>query len=542
MTGESKCFLRIVRENGDIKKQKLPPAIVIHSKQIHILPPSKVNIRSMKKWIHNTERILALITFVVASQFIFAQTSTILLQPNANQGKDAYVDSRLFAINYGNHPDFAAMAWTNGGTPTHVRSLVGFDLSVIPAGAIINSARLSLYSFNSPSNGAHANISGSNESVIQRITSSWEENAVTWENQPATTSQNQVFLPASTSSTQDYLDINVTQMVQDMMANPSAGYGFLLKLVTEEYYRSMIFASSDNTNTALHPKLEVTYTEGIQVDTCLTMQPDNIRGRDAYIDSRLYDNNYGSHIDFPAMAWTNGGTPTDVRGLIDFPFSDIPDGATILSASLSLYSYNSPANGAHSKLSGSNESVLSRITSPWSEETVTWENQPTITTQNQVFLPESTSAIQDYLNIDVTNMVQDMMANPTGSYGFLLKLVTEEFYRSMIFASSDNPNPNLHPKLEVCYSTFLSVTEEDSDDIEVHIFPNPSSGKFTIDIGKSNSDSVSITIINSIGQIHFVQSYNVFPTEIDLSYYAKGLYFVKISIGEFVATEKVVVQ
>src|SRR5690606_12947246 len=118
----------------------------------------------------------------------------------------------------------------------------------------------------------------------------------------------------------------------------------------------------------------------------------------------------------------------------------------------------------------------------------------------------------------------------------------EEFYRSMIFASSDNPNPNLHPKLEVCYSTFLSVTEEDSDDIEVHIFPNPSSGKFTIDIGKSNSDSVSITIINSIRQIHFVQSYNVFPTEIDLSYYAKGLYFVKISIGEFVATEKVVVQ
>jgi hypothetical protein len=65
---------------------------------------------------------------------------------------------------------------------------------------------------------------------------------------------------------------------------------------------------------------------------------------------------------------------------------------------------------------------------------------------------------QDYV-MDVTSMVQDMVTNPSSNYGFMLQLINEQYYRCMLFASSDHANANLHPKLEICYtvSSLLSV-------------------------------------------------------------------------------------
>ena len=487
-----------------------------------------------------TEKILILFTTGIFCAGLNAQT-TIVLQPEGSEGKDAYIDSRLNENNYGNHIDCPAIAWTNGGVPVDARSLLEFDLSVIPNGATINSAGLSLYSYVSPGNGSHSTESGSNACVLNRITTPWDENTVTWESQPTSTDQNEVFLAPSTSTIQDYLDIDVTILVQDMIANPNTSYGFLLKLVTEEFYRSMIFASSDNPDSTLHPKLELTFTE-IETDSCITFRPAAEMGKDAYVDSRLNDINYGNHIDYPAIAWTNGGVPVDARGLLDFDLSLIPDDATIDLASLSLYSYESPGNGSHSPESGSNECVLNRITVSWDEGTVNWDNQPTATDENQVFLAESTSTIQDYLNIDVTNMVRDMIADPDNSHGFLLKLVTEEFYRSMIFASSDNPDSTLHPKLEICYSQMVSMSKEINTDADWKIFPNPASDYTTIALGDLNREFVSIEIVNSAGQT-FNPIYKKQSTIlIDVSNYAKGLYFVKINFEDRILTKKLIIK
>jgi hypothetical protein len=493
----------------------------------------------MKK--NYAKNFFTLIASVILGNAVQSQT-TLVLQPAGTLGKDAFIDSRMSTNNYGNHIDFPSMAWTNGATPVNARGLIDFDFSSIPSGATINSASLSLYSYNSPANGSHSTLNGSNESVLSRVTSSWNENTVTWDNQPSITTQNQVFLPASVNSIQDYLNIDVTNMVQDMMNDPANSHGFLLKLVTEEFYRRMIFASSDNSDQSLHPKLEVTYTEVVQADSCITMRPAGAVGKDAFIDSRMSTNNYGNHIDFPSMAWTNGSTPVNARGLIDFDFSSIPSGATINSASLSLYSYNSPANGSHSTLNGSNESVLSRVTSSWNENTVTWDNQPSITTQNQVFLAASVNSIQDYLNIDVTNLVQDMMNNPSNSHGFLLKLVTEEFYRRMIFASSDNSDPNLHPKLEVCYSLVSSVAEENNNNIALNVFPNPASQSITIDLSNFKQELVSIEISNNLGQIINHSTEKQSNVVVDVSDYVKGLYFVKVNFGDFIAIKKIIIE
>lgn len=487
-----------------------------------------------------TKKILTLFISVLFCYFLNGQT-TIILQPNGSNGKDAYVDSRYNNNNYGSHVDFAAMSWTNGGVPSDARSLIDFDFSSIPAGATINSASLSLYSYNSPANGSHSTLSGSNESVLLRITSSWDENTVTWNSQPSTTTQNQVILPESTSPIQNYLNIDVTILIEDMLNDPANSHGFLLKLINEEYYRSMIFASSDNNDLTLHPKLEITYTEE-EPDICVTFRPNDSLGKDAYIDSRYNSNNYGSHVDFAAMSWTNGGVPSDARGLIDFDFSSIPVGASITSANLSLYSYNSPANGSHSTISGSNESVLLRITDSWEENTVTWNNQPSTTTQNQVILPASTSSIQDYLNIDVTNLVDDMIVDPNNSYGFLFKLTNEDYYRSMIFASSDNGDTTLHPKLEVCYLTTASLPELISSNNEIYVFPNPTSGFLNVEVDNTDSNLMSIAIISSTGQT-LEHKTNIDTTAVfDLTNYSKGVYFVKATFNNFISTRKVIVQ
>lgn len=210
--------------------------------------------------------VFSILTCLVLPIFLKAQT-TVTLQPTPAQGKDAEVFSCIpcgyDTKNYGTKKDFNAFAWTNGGNLTMVRSLIQFDLSFIPANALISSAQLSLY-FNSTSpEGYH---SGTNASYLQKIIAPWGETTVTWNNQPATTTTNQVLLPTSSSNTQNYLNINVTNLISDMALNPATNYGFMIKLVDETIMKKMIFASSDHVTATMRPKLVITYTTPLPIE------------------------------------------------------------------------------------------------------------------------------------------------------------------------------------------------------------------------------------------------------------------------------------
>ncbi|MDA3816648.1 MAG: DNRLRE domain-containing protein, partial [Prolixibacteraceae bacterium] len=208
-----------------------------------------------------------------------------------------------------------------------------------------------------------------------------------------------------------------------------------------------------------------------------------------------------------------------------------------------LFAYDSPANGSHSTMDGSNEAILCRITSPWEENTVTWNNQPSVTTQNQVILPESNSSNQDYLYIDVTNLVMDMLDDPDNSHGFLLKLVIEEHYRSLIFASSDNDNPALHPKLEIYYSTSsTSSSSEKNSNINWRIYPNPANNYITIDLNNVDEDLINIDIVNPAGQIVKNRTSTQTTLTINVVDFSKGFYFIKIHNDDFVSTKKIIIN
>lgn len=205
---------------------------------------------------------------LITNTYLFSQNQEVLiLQPGSELGKDATIskiDPNIPKMN-GLYPEFNANAWTKNGVFDCYRSLIDFDLSSIPAGAQITNATLYLYWNPTTSNAGHSTLSGSNSAVVQRITSDWNESTVTWNTQPTVTTINQVLLPASSSETQNY-EINITSLVQDYHNSPSESFGFMLRLQTEAYYRSIVFASSDNSDSNLHPKLVVNYNYNLNID------------------------------------------------------------------------------------------------------------------------------------------------------------------------------------------------------------------------------------------------------------------------------------
>ena len=268
--------------------------------------------------------------------------------------------------------------------------------------------------------------------------------------------------------------MNVTAMVQQMISG--VNNGLLIKLTNEVQYANLIFASGDNPVTSKHPQLVVTYT--VPGVSCVVLRM-GAANEDATIDNYNPGGNYPNEIEYVSRAWTISNVPTVWRSLFKFDFPCAMAGATVQSAYLSLYyaTQNNFGNQQHESLTNSDESVLQRITSAWTANTVTWNNQPATTTADEVILPQSTSGTQDYTHIDVTAMVQQMAGS--GNNGFLVKLTNEVQYANLIFASGNNPDSTKHAMLEICYSFPTGVNEINSEET-FSIYPVPAKNEFTI--------------------------------------------------------------
>lgn len=187
-------------------------------------------------------------------------SQTLVLQPNAEDGKDAFLLKNLNGdtTNRGANYRMMITAGTNGGVPNYGRSLIDFDFTAIPSNAIIDKAELTLY-YEPITPGNNFVHRGDAAFYLQRITSNWEEHSVTWANQPSYSEKNKIAQPTLTGK-QSLGDLDVTSLVKDMIAEPENSFGLLFRLQTEERYRTLQLASSDIDDPSLHPKLEITYT------------------------------------------------------------------------------------------------------------------------------------------------------------------------------------------------------------------------------------------------------------------------------------------
>jgi Secretion system C-terminal sorting domain len=262
--------------------------------------------------------------------------------------------------------------------------------------------------------------------------------------------------------------------------------------------------------------------------TVLTLQP-GINGEDAFVWDYQPNSNFGNDQRLDITAWTASGTPYISRGFLKFDLTSIPSGAIVLNASLSLYHNNTTLNynGIHSGLNGS---VLQFVTGSWQEGTISWNNQPTTTTSNQVFIPQTVSGSQDFIDLDVTAMVGVMVNYPMLNNGFLLRLQSENYYSNILVAASDHFNPALHPKLVVTYVVASAVESDEKESESIILYPNPVTDISVLRWNFEIGNSVSIDIYDSMGRL-ILQRNDIDDNEMQIKWsdFNAGIYYLKFA-------------
>lgn len=184
-------------------------------------------------------------------------------------------------------------------------------------------------------------------------------------------------------------------------------------------------------------------------------------------------NNYDGIQYLPIMNWTWNGSPGQRFILLDFLRNlDIPADVVVLEAHLSLFAPDeSTSDGFHSLQSNTglpSIGLIQRITSQWDPATVSWNTQPNYTDLNEVVLAAPDSETQDYLDIDVTEIIRDQVANPEEGYGIMIRMRETDYYRKLVFAGSAAEDPELRPRLIIQYKG--SAIAEDS--FSADLLPN----------------------------------------------------------------------
>ncbi len=180
--------------------------------------------------------------FVAASAF----GASLVLQPGS-AGKDAMVNLRLPTNNYATY----VYLMVNYGSSYEARALIEFDLGVL-SGTTINSAKLDLWI-------ALPNPTNYNFGVY-RVTASWVETTVTWNNQPAhhATAYDVTMISGAVGGPYTW---DVKTLVQEWANGTYTNYGLIVKRV--DMLRQTpwpYFRSSDNTSASYRPRLTVDYT------------------------------------------------------------------------------------------------------------------------------------------------------------------------------------------------------------------------------------------------------------------------------------------
>ena len=240
--------------------------------------------------------------------------------------------------------------------------------------------------------------------------------------------------------------------------------------------------------------------------TILTLQPGADEGKDAKIWSIEPNVNFGDFTEIRAMAWTWFGEPGIERTYLAFDLSKVPQNAEICYAYLSLYANDSASSQTNSSLSGPNICVLRRVITPWEEDLITWLDPPSVTNVNEVTLPESEEEFEDVLNIDVTDLIVDMVADPLHGFGFEIRLAEEEYYRRRVFATSDEPDSTHHPKLEICFTVPVILSTSDDKSPEIKIYPNPAVSQSGIMFQNVAEKNVNVVIYDNLGKRLFTET------------------------------------
>jgi hypothetical protein len=175
----------------------------------------------------------------------------------------------------------------------------------------------------------------------------------------------------------------------------------------------------------------------------LTLQPGS-ELKDANISQVIPEENHAEHPDlWVCYEIYDKGTYWS-KGLIEWDLSALPPGAIIQRATLDLYnlfSFGNPVGAVN----------ILRITEPWDEYQVNWNNQPA--TASEVIATVNWPVPDTWCTFDITQLVKDWRAGIYPNYG--IEIVQSDIcqHGGVKFASSEDPVAEHHPRLIIEYDT-----------------------------------------------------------------------------------------
>lgn len=259
-------------------------------------------------------------------------------------------------------------------------------------------------------------------------------------------------LTFSFTGSEEHAYVKIDSLTGVLSVSDSTGFDY----ETADHLSFMVKVVDDHEYQMADSATVTILIQDVGTQFALIMQPGPSEGTDAFVEDYpegdYRNRNFGDTEELSAISWTSSGLPFLTRSFLDFDFSAIPENAMIDSAKISLFAHGSVAHGdGHAALEGTNEFFLERVITEWDEHTITWNNQPETTTLSQRLVPASSDQYQDY-TINVTELVRDIYQSPSESYGFRISLRTEEVYKRVFFATSDIPEENRRPKIEIYYT------------------------------------------------------------------------------------------
>lgn len=151
------------------------------------------------------------------------------------------------------------------------RSLLRFDLSAIPAGTQISSARLYLDLINSCDIGSRTHTA-----TVYRASASWSAGAVTWNNKPGYAEAYDS--RAITSGAWGWYSFDVTNLVRGWVNGSFPNYGMMVRgpESSDNTSARLGFGTVEQSGTTYDPYLSITYTSltGVETTVDIELPPD----------------------------------------------------------------------------------------------------------------------------------------------------------------------------------------------------------------------------------------------------------------------------
>jgi Tfp pilus assembly protein PilX len=363
-------------------------------------------------------------------------------------------------------------------------ALYRFDLSPLAAGAQINSASAWLYVTSSgPGGGAHPE----GPLTVHRVTTDWTETSATWDTM--STNFDSAVIASIPAQPQDdvWVRVNLTAQLQAWVNGGEPNFGIMLRPPAEGTHGKYV---SREGIASQQPRLEVIVGTGPASPLTITAigtltgnptpanditrslsrtavanyQPASYSflqlqagsGKDVMVDGFYNSRNHGDyelHVS-TSPSWL-------INTLIQFNLPAIPAGARIQSAQLELYHKNT--------IGGATDpgATVYRVTRDWVEGTKSgtgiadgatwdkWDGSANWTSAggdydlSAVASSAITTATGDWESWDIKTLVQGWVDGSYPNNGLLLK---GSGTVNVTFASKENADPTLHPKLEITYA------------------------------------------------------------------------------------------